>query len=380
MSNTNTKPNYLNKWLEDTKEYQAGKTFEYIEEKYGFKREEILRLAGNESTIGTSPQAIKAAQDACESSNFYDEPKSESLIKALENYHQIDISKIGIVAGNGMDSIIEHCLALFCNKESSIINLSPTFIYYEFAAKRAGIEIIDAPRKLEDSSFKICADSLIQSIKANTKLIFLCSPNNPDGSVISLEDIEKITKAALEKEIIVFLDHAYIDFTDKKKYEAKHLIERYPNLILGYTFSKAFGMAGYRVGYALMEKELQKKFLALTTPFLISKVSIAGAKAALLDKAHYQKILDNNFSEKPKLKSALEKLGFTCLNSEANFLLFYSDKNSKDLLEAFMSKGIIIREIQGITHKSSKLNALRVTIGSPEENLRFIKALKEILQ
>jgi len=349
-------------------------------EKYGFKKEEILRLAGNESTIGTSPKAIKAAKEVCSSSNFYDEPKAESLIKAIEEYHKLDNNKISTVIGNGMDSIIDHLFLLFCDEDSSIIDLPPTFIYYKFAAQRRGVEVIEVSREVKNNSFTINADTVINSIKDNTKIIFLCTPNNPDGGIIELEDIEKITKLAQEKNIIVFVDYAYIDFTDRNKYEDISLIEKYNNLILGYTFSKAFGMAGYRVGYALMDKELQSKFLSLTTPFLNTKPSIAAAKEVLLDKDHYNKIIENNNQERPKLKADLEKFGFTCFNSAANFILFHHpDKSSSEILEKLLAKGIIIREIRGIKQDSSKLNTLRVTIGKPEENKRFLEALKQVI-
>lgn len=371
----------LNPWLLETKPYMAGKTFEYLMEKYGFKREEILRLAGNESTIGTSPLAIKAAQDSALSSNFYDEPNSESLIDALTNKFRADgfnMDKLGIVAGNGMDSVIEHVIALFTNSSSSIIIQSPTFIYYDFTAKRHGVEVIDVTRDeikiSENYSYNINAEKIIESTKANTKVVFVCSPNNPDGSVTELTTLEYLASKLLEKNIILFIDHAYIDFAEEK-YHAKTLVEKYPNIILGYTFSKAYGMAGFRVGYGLMAKDLQAKYLSLNTPFLISRISIAAAKAALLDTAHYQKILENNKKSKPYLSNELTKLGYKVYKSESNFILFKSPENSgitaDIILERLMSKGIIIRAMPSVDKFS-----LRVTIGTELENQRFINAIK----
>jgi histidinol-phosphate aminotransferase len=382
---------YLNPWLKDTEEYQAGKTFEYVTAKYGWKREEILRLAGNEATIGTSLLAIKAAQEVCSNSNFYDEPKAESLIEALEAYHELNRSQHGVVVGNGMDSIIEHALMLFCNKDSSIINCPPSFIYYTFAAKRQGIEIIEAPRKLVNKRLIIDTKNIIEKIQTNTKMIFLCSPNNPDGAAIELDDVETICKIAKEKNIMIFIDHAYIDFTNKKNYEAKKLLNKFDNIIIGYTFSKAFAMAGFRVGYGIMAKGLQKKFLSLMTPFLNSKASIAAAKAALQDKEHLNTIIENNDFELPKLITELTKLGFICFESQANFILFTPDIKLvnklgleaslliEKILEDLLADGIIIRKIQAI--KLSNLNqaCARVTIGKPEENKRFIKALTKII-
>jgi histidinol-phosphate aminotransferase len=387
VEETQNSSSYLNPWLKNIEEYQAGKTFEYVTNRYGWKQDDILRLAGNEATIGTSPMAIKAAQEACLSSNFYDEPKAESLIEDLELYHQIDQTKHGIVVGNGMDSIIEHALMLFCNKQSSIIDCPPSFIYYQFAARRQGIEIINAARKLENKRLYINTKNIIEKIQTNTKMIFLCSPNNPDGAVIDLDSIEAVCKVAIEKNIIVFIDHAYIDFTNKNKYEAKSLLEKFDNIIIGYTFSKAFAMAGFRVGYGIMAKELQKKFLSLMTPFLNSKASVAAAKVALKDAEHLNSIINNNNTELIKVNNELTKLGFLCFESEANFLLFTPNSElttrlrldpnllMNKILENLLSEGIIIRQIKNLKLNSSYHPCARVTIGRPEENQRFLKAL-----
>ncbi|MDA0772510.1 MAG: aminotransferase class I/II-fold pyridoxal phosphate-dependent enzyme [Cyanobacteria bacterium] len=358
----------FNSWLTDSGEYQAGKTFEYVMEKYGLKRSEIIRLAGNESTIGTSPKAIKAAQEAAASSNYYDEPQSESLIQALEQDFAacgLDMSKLGVVVGTGMDSIIEHCLGLFCDSSSSIVNYSPTFIYYDFAAKRKGIEVIDVPRTKP-------VTAILDAIQKNTKMVFLCSPNNPDGAITSFEDIEKLAANLLAKNIILFIDHAYIQFAEAK-YDASILAEKYANLIIGFTFSKAYAMAGFRVGYGLMSKELQARYLKLNTPFLCAKASLAAAKVALEDDTHFNKIIENNNAQKPYLMAELIKLGYKPYESHANFILFEAKVKANEVLEKLMSQGIIIRAIPNVSDF-----ALRVTIGKADENQKFIEALANV--
>ena len=144
---------FFNPWLQSTEPYQAGKTFEYVMQAYGFSRDQILRLAGNETTMGFSPLALQAAQEALASSNFYDEPHSEFLIKALEDHFSsegLDISGLGMVVGTGMDSVIEHCLINFTSTNDSIVNLPPTFIYYDFSARRRGLEVINVNREMVD--------------------------------------------------------------------------------------------------------------------------------------------------------------------------------------------------------------------------------------
>jgi histidinol-phosphate aminotransferase len=371
-----TKYDFFNAWLNETQAYQAGKTFEDLAKEFGIDPKDVLRLAGNESTIGTSPKAIKAAQEASSSSNFYAQPKSEELLEALEkNFSEaVDLKDLAFVCGNGMDSIIEHCFTLFTKPGDSIVNITPTFVYYDFAATRQGLEIVDVKRIEEASSefsrFRVDIDAVINSIKENTKIVFLCSPNNPDGSVTELEDIEKLAQVCQEKNIILFVDHAYIEFTDRKKYDARSIVKDYPNMIIGYTFSKAYAMAGFRVGYALMHKELQERFLTLLTPFLIAKPSIAAAVAALQDQEHFDKIIKNNEVQKPALEKELLNLGFEVFQSSANFILCRSTK--EDLFDRLLEKGIIIRNMKDI-------NALRITVGTQTENQRLITTIKEII-
>lgn len=389
----------LNPWLLNSKEYAAGKTFEYVMEKYGYKREEILRLAGNESTIGTSPKAIEAAKVALLGSNFYDEPASEPLVEALEKKFQqegFDLKQVGVVVGNGMDSVIDHILMLFANSSASVINLPPTFIYYQFVMQRLGIEIIDVPRKLTNDgsllSYEIDFTGIKSSIKANTKLVFLCTPNNPDGGATEKAQIEDLAKFLLERNIILFVDHAYIDFSDKK-YNATELIKKYPNIVFGFTFSKAYAMAGFRVGYALVSKEIQKQYFSHMTPFLCTRPSIAAAKAALADQEHLSKIVESNKIQRELLKDKFLDLGFEVFKTQSNFYLIRPGINllknlegkhiqdglnaqsiSDYLVEKLMSKAIIIRAMKSVSSSS-----LRVTIGTAEENQRLLTALKEII-
>lgn len=370
----------VNSWLSSAELYKAGATFEFIMNNYGYKREEILRLAGNESTIGTSPKAIAAAGEACKSSNFYDEPHSDELMNSIKEHFakEIDMNGLSISIGNGMDRVIEQCLNLFCKTGDSIINFSPSFNFYTFSASRLGLNIYDLARNenfypnLENIEEKINQYHI--ETKSDIKIIFLCSPNNPTGTICNLKDIEKLAKICEEKNIILFVDHAYIEFTDRHKFDARNIIKRYPNMIIGYTFSKAYGLAGFRIGYALMHDDIQKIYMKYNTPFLCAKPSLKAAKAALLDIEHFNKIIINNQEEKPKLSISLEKLGFKIYPSEANFVLFETGssrfRNADELLGHLFSKGIILRKANSVSEK-----AIRMTVGTNPENRRVLDAL-----
>jgi len=390
----------FNPWLSDANAYAAGATFEQLMTKYGFKREEILRLAGNESTLGASPKAITAAKEALLSSHYYDEPNCEELMDALkEDFRNStpEIDKLGFVVGNGMDKIIEHCLCLFVKAGDTVINFSPTFDFYSFCTLKMGGKILDLGR-LKDSFYpninNLAANIEEYETKSGSKIkmLFLCTPNNPTGNILDLAEIESIAKVCLDRNIMIFVDHAYIEFTDRERFEATKIIKDYPNMILGYTFSKAYGLAGYRVGYGLMHQSLKDVYLKYNTPFLCAKASLKAAKVSLKDSEHFTKIIENNNSQRPKVERALTELGFKVYPSYTNFILFEISENlaeqkklaiyerldkdirEKDITEAVMeylfSKGIILRR-----SKASSPYAIRMTIGTESENERVIKAL-----
>lgn len=375
----------FNPWLSDAKSYAAGVTFEQLMSKYGFRREEILRLAGNESTIGTSPLAIQAAKDALNSSNYYDEPNCEELMDALEQHFQSftpSMNKLGFVIGNGMDKVIEHTLCLFIKAGDTIVNFSPTFDFYSFCALKMGARVLDLGRHSPNQN-NLSFQPKIENIQADiekhesetgsqVKVMFLCTPNNPTGNILSLSEIEAIAKYTLEKGIILFIDHAYIEFTDRGTYEATNIIQYYPNIVIGYTFSKAYGLAGYRVGYALMHQELKATYLKYNTPFLCAKPSLKAAKAALEDNEHFKKIINNNSEERPKVYKSLSELGFKVYESHTNFILFEIENSAEAVMEHLFSKAIILRR-----SLATSPNAIRMTIGTAEENERVIRALRE---
>lgn len=384
----------FNPWLSDAKTYAAGVTFEQLIDKYAFKREEILRLAGNESTIGVSPLALEAAKEALSSSNYYDEPNCEELMAAL--YEKLKpltphIDQLGFVVGNGMDKIIEHLLCLFIKAGDTVVNFNPTFDFYGFCALKMGARILDLGRhypKQDSSGENISGDSLIFQPKleniqddiekhesetgSQVKIIFLCTPNNPSGNILNLQEIEKLAKYTEEKNIILFIDHAYIEFTDRSSFEATQIIHKYPNMVIGYTFSKAYGLAGYRVGYGLMHQKLKDIYLKYNTPFLCAKPSLKAARAALQDTEHFFKIINNNATERPKLEQGLSALGCKAYPSHTNFILFESSESADKLMEYLFSKAIILRR-----SLATSPSAIRMTIGTAQENERVLTALRE---
>lgn len=362
----------LNTWLHNLDKYEAGKSFEEVIAEYGFEAEDILKLASNETTLGPSPKAVEAGKQAVEKSNYYYDPYSSEFVRFLEQHYQkqgLDIDQFGIVTGNGMDNVLDNLGKLFLDPKSSIIINSPTFVYYKLLAEWHGAEIIDIPR-LTDKQFTIDVDKTLASIKPNTKIIFLCSPNNPTGCVIELEDIEQIAK---QSRAIVFVDHAYLQFTDAK-YDAIKLINKYPNIVIGHTFSKAYALAGLRIGYAIMHRDIKNAYQLVSAPFVNSGVSVAAAQAAIEDEEHLQKVISINEAGKKQYYEALESMGLSYEPTESNFLLIkHSKYTARELAAKLLKKAIIVRPMESVSQ-----NTIRVTIGSEAENDRLIKALQEL--
>jgi histidinol-phosphate aminotransferase len=366
----------LNPWLAEAEQYQAGHTFEALIKEFGFHRSEILRLAGNESTMGPSPYAIEAAQKSCPSQNYYDEPFAESLVELLthEFSRKISMDNLGIVVANGMDGVITQIANLLIKPGDKVVDFTPSFSFYNFLASRMGAEVKTISR-LAKESFRTNVSALKYTLDEDTKLVFLCSPNNPTGNLTSLEDIRLAAEICREKNVILFVDHAYIEYTYRKETDARELINEFPNMVIGYTFSKAYALAGARVGYGLMHKDLAQTFTKYNTPFLCAKSSIEMAKAALDDQKHLTKIVDNNNRQKKFLTNQLQSLRFKVYDTDANFLLFENDHVRAELIvQALFKSGIIIRKAPGVNEY-----ALRVTIGTKDENARFIDELATIL-
>lgn len=361
----------INPWILSAEAYPAGKTFEEVASQYGLKESEILRLAGNETTLGPSPRAIRAAEKELIRSNFYAEPFAESLTRKLELKY-----KASVAVGNGMDSVLDHLASLLLNPESSIVIQSPTFAYYKSIAERSGAKIIDVARSSPESSagatYSVDPECIISAIQDSTKIVFICTPNNPTGNSFSRVEIEYLAAETSKRNVYLFVDEAYIDFS--RHSSVVELLSQYPNLIVGRTFSKAYGLAGFRVGYAMMAAELKREYSKIMVPFLCARASVAAAEAALDDSEHLKRVVETVIKGRDQLYKEFIRLKIEHYPSDANFILFKTSKPAAEIIEALAQQGVIIRAQKAVCPR-----ALRVTVGTEKENKRFIRALTEAI-
>ncbi|HPT38327.1 MAG TPA: histidinol-phosphate transaminase [Methanothrix sp.] len=338
--------------LGQLKPYVAGKGFGEISRKYGVAMEDIIKLGSNENPYGPSPRVKEAI--AAISPERYPEP--EELLAGLSRY--TGFPEDMIVIGAGMDGVMDTLTRLFLEKGDCTFIPTPTFSYYEILTITAGATPIFSQRSPDFA--------LSEDLPARAKMAFLCSPNNPTGNVIRQEEVCRILEST---DAILFLDEAYVEFAEKSLIK---LVERYDNLIVGRTLSKAFGLAGMRLGYALAPPWIAEQYRRAAPPFYgITCASAAAGSAALSDLPFMRGSVEKIVRERQRLQKEV-----SALPSEANFLYLQTEQPSSQFVERFLEKGIIIRDCRSFWGAGE--HHVRVTVGTPSENDRFLLAFREI--
>lgn len=331
--------------------------------------QEIIRLNSNENTIGPSPKAVEAIKKELININFYpDGLSNEVRIKLSEIYN---ISAENIIVSNGADNIIVLIGQAFLNRDEEVIIGDPSFPVYEAITKLLGAKMVKVPLK----EYKFDLDSIYGNITAKTKLVVICNPNNPTGTILTKEELEKFVNK-VPKDIIIVLDEAYCDFVTNSKYpNGLEYVKKNKNVIVVRTFSKILGLAGVRIGCAIAPKSLVNYLYIVLEPFPVNRLAQVGVAAALNDVEYYKNVLGNNEKGKEYLYNELNKMNLFYVSTEANFIFIKTKIDSDDLYERLLRKGILVAP--GSIWGYPKF--IRVTIGKPNENKKFIGILGEIL-
>ncbi|MFO7968284.1 MAG: histidinol-phosphate transaminase [Archaeoglobaceae archaeon] len=337
--------------------YDAGMFPEDLARKYGLKEPQVIQLASNENPFPPSKQVEEEYMKGLQGLNRYPHPYYNGLKEALSSYLQVD--KANIAVGNGAGDILRYMCDVVVDALDQVTIPLPSFTLYAiFAMMRdASINFIEFPH------YRINADEIPDS-----KLLFLCSPNNPTGNTIPLGEVERILK---KQSGYVILDEAYAEFSGKTGLD---LVDKYDNLVVVRTFSKFFALAGLRIGYAVGNESIINAMERTRPPFCISSVASKVGIAALNSIDHYRGIRDKIIEERERLARELEEFDFLeVYPSEANFLLIKANKEgiSKRLEE----KGMIIRNLSGLMGLDGTY--IRITVGTEEENNMLLKFLQE---
>jgi histidinol-phosphate aminotransferase len=348
--------------------YPPGKPLEELEREYGIT--DSIKLASNENPLGPSPLALQAIAAHLSKLHRYPDSHAFYLKQRLSQHHGVNSEQL--ILGNGSDEILELIMQTFLRPGDEVLSATPSFLMYGLLTQGAGG--IFRPVPLRD--FRVDLKAITKAITARSKIIIINNPNNPTGTVIYRTEWEEFLQS-LPAGIIVVLDEAYIDFVDTKEVPSglDYLDEHRPLIGLR-TFSKAYGLAGLRIGYGYGPSELIGYLDRMRSPFNVNLLAQVAALAALDDKAFLQKTRQVIGEGLAYLRNALDELGIKYIPTQANFLLIHVNCDSRELYERLLRQGVIIRAMDSYNLPGY----IRVNAGLPEENHRFVQALKKALE
>ncbi len=356
------------KGILDIVSYVPGKSIEEVQGKSGTKQ--WTKLASNENLLGPSPKALIAIRKELPKINLYPEGPCTVLRKALAE--KFAVPEGTVVISNGADNLILMMANAFVNEGDEVLIADPTFPVYTNVTQIMG----GKPVKVKLKDFTHDLDAMLKKVNRKTKLVFICNPNNPTGTTVSREAFDHFISHLPERALVV-LDEAYGDFVESAFYPAGlGYIKKGKQVIVLRTFSKVYGLAGLRIGYALGRKDLVDCLYQVRDPFPVHRLAQVAAVAALEDEDHAARSIQSVHRGKRYLYRELDRMGLSYVPSQANFIFIDFEKDSEGVFRGFLREGIIIRpgKVWGYP------TFARVTIGRMEDNRRFIKALKKIIK
>jgi len=329
----------------------------------------IIKLASNENPFGPSPKALEAI--AKESSRLHVYPDQKSLLLREALAKKLRLADNNLIVGNGSDEIMQLAAATFLRPGEEVIIPENTFSLYNFFAKIFDGQPKFVPLKNNEQDL----DAIAAAITPKTKMIFLCSPHNPTGTYIKSKALEDFLKKVPDK-ILLIIDEAYVEFVEAKDFpDTIKYVRKGKNILVLRTFSKYYGLAGLRVGYGVSAKDIVGYMFRAKPPFNVNRLAQAGAKAALGDKDFLKKTYATNVEGKKYLCVALDKVGLEYKKTESNFIFINVKRSADDLFLQMMKQGVIIRPLTSF----GLPDAIRVSIGTQEQNEKFVAVLSSLL-
>ncbi len=353
--------------------YQAGKPIEELAREFGLDASKIVKLASNENPLGMPESAKQALNAAVANLGRYPDPAGFDLKKAISQRFGVD--QAWLTLGNGSNDILELVASALIEPGSAVVYSQFAFVVYRLATQARGAKHIVVPAK--DYGHDLPA--MLEAITPETKIVYVANPNNPTGTYLSIDAIETFLAGLAARHgtrVTVVLDEAYNEFLEPAlRVDGVALVKRYPNLIVSRSFSKAYGLAGLRVGFAMAQPALTDLLNRERQPFNVNSLAQAAAIAALNDKEFLKKSFAVNRDGKEQLQKAFEKLGLQFVPSYANFVLVKVGDAARINLE-LLKRGVIVRPVAG----DGLPEWLRISIGLPHENQTFIDALTAVLK
>lgn len=349
------------------KPYVAGKPLEELEREYGIT--DAIKLASNENPLGPSPLAIQAIQQAVEKLHRYPNGGCYDLAGRISK--RLHVGRENIIFGNGSDDIIAMLTRVLLQPGDEAVLPQPSFLFYEIMIRCSGATPVEVP--LIDTFTDL--DGMLDRISPQTRLVFLTNPHNPTGTLIAKDALDDFV-TALPENVVLILDEAYIEFVRAPSCPSSIDYLDSGKMIVGLrTFSKAYGLAGLRIGYGLMPSYLAELLNRVRQPFNVNSLAQAAAVAALEDEGFLKDTVNLVSTELDLIYDALDNLGIEYWKSQANFLMIKVGKNANEVFEDLLKQGIIVRSMTSYGYP----DCIRVNVGLHEENVRLLEELPGVL-
>lgn len=348
--------------------YQPGKPLSELEREYGVR--DAVKLASNENPLGPSPRVVEAVRSHLGELARYPDGNGFSLKRVLSNRHDVDTRQITL--GNGSNDVLELIARAFLAPGRGAVFSEHAFAVYPIVTQAIGATAQVAPA----CDYGHDLEAMLAAIDETTGVVFIANPNNPTGTWLTGQALEGFLEKVPER-VIVVLDEAYVEYVREKAYpDSLPYLDRYPNVVITRTFSKAYGLAGLRVGYALSSPVVADLLNRVRQPFNVNTLALIAAEVALGDQEHIAEAVRLNDAGMQAWQTACDRLGLSCIPSVGNFISVDVGRPAGEVYEALLREGVIVRPIAAY----GLPNHLRITIGTETENSRAIAALEAVLK
>ncbi|WGE82020.1 histidinol-phosphate transaminase [Actinobacillus equuli subsp. haemolyticus] len=359
--------NIANQGVKSLSPYQAGKPIEELERELGISN--IIKLASNENPFGFPESAKQAIINQLNDLTRYPDANGFELKATISKKFGVQANQITL--GNGSNDLLELFAHTFAGEQDEIIYSQYAFIVYPLVTKAINAVAREIPAK----NWGHDLDAFFAAVSEKTKLIFIANPNNPTGNFLTKAEIDAFL-AKVPANVIVVLDEAYTEFTEaSERVDSFGLLAKYPNLIVSRSLSKAYGLAGLRIGYAVSNPEIADLLNRVRQPFNCNSLALASAIAVMNDDAFVEKVAENNRQEMQRYEAFCQGQGLDYIPSKGNFITIDFKRPAAPIYEALLREGVIVRPIAGY----GMPNHLRISIGLPAENDRLFAALVKVL-
>lgn len=347
--------------------YSPGKPVEELERELGISG--AVKLASNESPLGPSPKVLEAIATAAAECNRYPDAGTYALRRDLSAHHDVPMDQI--VLGNGSNELIDMICRTFASSADHAVFGDPSFVCYWLGVTAANVPFTKVPLR-DKISWDV--DALLGAVTKETKVLFVAHPNNPTGAHVPAPELRRLL-TSLPEQVVAVIDEAYVQFADAPDYEsALAMRELRDNLIVLRTFSKAYGLAALRVGYAIAPADLVGYLNRVRAPFNVNSLAQLAARAALADQEHVARYVELNRVQRQRVSKGLSELGLTVAPSQANFVLTDFGRPGREVYDRMLRMGVIVRPMPPPID-----SWLRITIGTEAENDRLLSAVRELV-